>query len=216
MKVLNLGELTLVDSMGSDASTVRAARISNGASMPAWRDTADPKLIRFLAEHHHTSPFEHITATFYVKAPIFVIREWMRHRTLSYNEISGRYTKLKTEFFYPDKVRIPDPANKQGSIEVDGGLFALDAQYSTAYDAAAKAYSHMLEHGVARELARSVLPVGTYSEMYATGNLLNWMKFYKLRSSPDAQKEIRDYADAVIVELEKIAPLSVAALRYNL
>lgn len=216
MKVLNLGELTLVDSMGNDLSVVRAARISNGAVLPDWRTTADEKLIRYLAEHKHTSPFEHVTAQFYVKAPIFVIREWMRHRTLSYNEISARYKKMKPEFFYPKKVRIPDPANKQGSIEVDSGIFALEAQYATAYDSATRAYNHMIEHGVARELARAVLPVGTYSEMYVTGNLLNWMKFYKLRSSMDAQQEIRQYADAIGSELEKIAPISVAALRYNL
>ena len=216
MKVLNLGELTLVDSMGSDLSVVQGARISNGAALPEWRDGSDEKLIRFLAEHKHTSPFEHVTASFYVKAPIFVFREWMRHRTLSYNEMSGRYKKLKPEFFFPDKVRIPDPANRQGSVEVDSGLFALDANYSLAYDAAWTSYETMLEHGVARELARAVLPVGIYSEMIVTGNLLNWAKFWKLRVSPDAQLEIRKYAEAIGDELDKIAPLSFAALRYNL
>lgn len=216
MRVLNLGELTLVDSMGSDLSVVQGARISNGAAMPEWRGASDEKLIRFLAENHHTSPFEHVTAKFYVKAPIFVFREWMRHRTLSYNEMSGRYKKLRPEFFYPEKVRIPNPDNRQGSIEVDSGMPALMDHMDKAYAVAWQEYEEMLLHGFARELARSVLPVGIYSEMIVTGNLLNWMKFYKLRSSMDAQQEIRMYADAIGEELTKIAPLSFAALRYNL
>lgn len=216
MKVLNAGSLELADWMGSDLSVARAARISNGAVMPEWRGEPDERLIRYLAEHHHTSPFEHVVASFFVKAPIFVLREWMRHRTLSYNEMSARYRQLEPEFFYPDKVRIADPRNKQGSIEVDSGLAALWANYQNAYDAAWDSYEQMLQHGVARELARSVLPVGIYSEMLVTGNLLNWMRFVKLRRSMDAQQEIREYANGVAEILAERVPLSQAALAANL
>jgi thymidylate synthase (FAD) len=130
--------------------------------------------------------------------------------------MSARYRQLEPEFFYPDKVRIADPRNKQGSIEVDSGLAALWANYQNAYDAAWDSYEQMLQHGVARELARSVLPVGIYSEMLVTGNLLNWMRFVKLRRSMDAQQEIREYANGVAEILAERVPLSQAALAANL
>lgn len=216
MKILTHGEVTLVDSMGNDLSVVQGARISNGAALPEWRDGSDDKLIRFLAEHGHTSPFEHVTLKFYVKAPIFVLREWMRHRTLSYNEMSARYTKLRPEFWLPDKVRIPDPRNKQSSVEVDGQLESVHTRMTRAYDVAWYEYEEMLLHGVAREMARSVLPVGIYSEMIVSGNLLNWMRFYKLRATAEAQQEIRAYAYAIGDLIGAVAPESYAALRRNL
>lgn len=214
MDVLNAGRVELVDHMGSDASVVQAARISNGAVMPDWRGAPDEKLIRFLAQHDHMTPFEHATFKFYVKAPIFVIREWQRHRTFSYNELSARYKKLKPEFFYPAQVRVPDPENKQSSIISDDQsmkqtmLFCMHDAYTKAWDE----YEWMIEEGISRELARSVLPVGTYSEMYVTGNFRNWMHWWFLRSSGDAQQEIRDYAHAVGEQIEKIMPISFSAL----
>lgn len=214
LHVLNAGEIELVDHMGSDASVVQAARISNGAVMPEWRGAPDERLIDFLAEHGHMTPFEHATFKFYVKAPIFVIREWQRHRTFSYNEMSARYKKLRPEFFIPEDIRGPDPDNKQGSIIIDNPEFRnqiqrnMEGLYTYVYDD----YERMMEAGIAREIARSVLPVGIYSEMYVTGNFRNWMHFYGLRSSDEAQYEIRQYAYAIGNYLNNNMPLSFAAL----
>lgn len=212
--VLNAGELELVDFMGSDASVVQAARISNGAVMPDWRGAPDERLIKFLAEHEHMTPFEHATFKFYVKAPIFVFREWQRHRTFSYNELSARYKKLEPEFYYPEKARIPDPNNKQSSIEVDDTLLEAQLKLSMldSYIKAWEEYEKMLNMGIAREIARAVLPVGIYSEMYVTGNFRNWMHFYNLRSTDEAQYEIRQYAYAVGNYLNTKMPLSFKAL----
>lgn len=212
--VLNAGALELVDFMGSDASVVQAARISNGAVMPDWRGAPDERLINFLAEHEHMTPFEHATFKFYVKAPIFVFREWHRHRTFSFNELSARYKKLKPEFYYPEVVRIPDPKNKQSSIEVED--YELQRTMNNclidSYTKAWTEYEWMLEEGIAREIARAVLPVGIYSEMYVTGNFRNWMHFYKLRSSADAQYEIRQYADVLGDIFAEKMPISFNAL----
>ena len=214
--VLNAGKVELVDYMGSDQSVVQAARISNGAVMPDWRGAPDERLINFLAEHEHMTPFEHATFKFYVKAPIFVIREWQRHRTFSYNEVSARYKKLDRDFFWPMQARTPDPDNKQGSVPSDDPAIndSLALNYEEAYSTAWDAYENMLADGLSRELARAVLPVGIYSEMYVTGNFRNWMHWWFLRSSGDAQQEIRDYAHAVGESLQEVMPLSFMAL-YN-
>lgn len=214
MKVLNHGELVLVDSMGSDQSVTQAARISNGAVMPAWRGAPDERLINFLAENGHMTPFEHATFKFYVKAPIFVIREWQRHRTFSYNERSARYKKLAPEFYIPDKVRVPDPNNKQSSRVIDDLHWrqVVKEQLYSVYGKAWEVYEGLLDTGVARELARSVLPVGIYSEMYVTGNFRNWMHFLELRNTPEAQYEIRVYAKVIGDYLAEVMPLSYQAL----
>ena len=211
--VLNAGRVELVDSMGSDMSVVRAARISNGAAMPEWRGAPDERLIQFLAKNKHLSPFEHATFTFYVKAPIFVIREWQRHRTLSYNELSARYKELKPEFFMPDAPRVQDPKNKQSSVEVDAEAMLVNMRVYMrhAYEQADEWYRKLLAAGIAREIARSVLPVGIYSEMYVTGNFRNWMQWFDLRSTPEAQAEIRQYAYAIAPYLVAKMPLSFQA-----
>ncbi len=216
MKILNAGVLDLVKFAGEDIDVVQAARISNGAALPDWRGAPDEHLIDFLAENEHTSPFEHAWFKFYVKAPIFVLREWMRHRTLSYNEMSGRYRKLRPEFWYPENPRIPDPDNKQSSIEVTGDLplrFITNTHMTEAYEKAWYDYEGMIAQGVAREVARAVLPVGIYSEMIVSGNFLNWWKFYRLRSQPAAQLEIRKYAEAIGDILAYHMPLAFTALR---
>ena len=218
MKVLNAGAIELVDYMGSDLSVVQAARISNGAAMPDWRGTPDERLIEFLANHEHMTPFEHASFKFYVKAPIFVIREWQRHRTFSYNELSGRYKKLAPEFYYPDRAREPDPNNKQGSRVPDstcrqGELDSLVKKgLGEAYQKSYAYYEEMLKGGIAREIARSVMPLGMYTEMYVSGNFRNWMHFYHLRNSDEAQYEIRVYADALGLYLQDKMPLSFDAL----
>jgi thymidylate synthase (FAD) len=204
--------------MGSDLAVVQAARISNGAVLPDWREIKDEKLINFLAEHGHMTPFEHIVFKFYVKAPIFVIREWQRHRTFSYNEMSARYKKLKPEFFFPNSLRVQDTTNKQSSLPIDDpALFEyVTADMKKSYDLSFDLYEIFLENNVAREIARSVLPVGIYSEMYVTGNLRNWMHWWQLRSGADAQQEIRDYAHAVGEIIMEKVPISFNALYHNM
>lgn len=211
MKVLDKGELALVDFMGSDLSVVQGARISNGAALPDWRGAPDERLINFLAENGHMSPFEHAVFKFYVKCPIFVAREWQRHRTFSYNERSGRYKKFEPEFYIPTSWRKPDPKNKQSSVDYGEDLYA-DGLYQVACLRAFKQYERLLNGGVAREMARMVLPVSTYTEFYATGNFRNWMHFLELRNTPEAQMEIRVYAQAIAEILEEKMPLSYRAL----
>jgi len=214
VNVLDRGEVTLVDSMGDDLSVVQGARISNGAAMPDWRGAPDERLINFLAENGHMSPFEHAVFKFYVKAPLFVVREWQRHRTFSYNERSGRYKKFEPEFYVPSQARVPDPNNKQSSIfseDVDLNT-VLDNGFSLVLNQAWESYEYMLEVGVAREVARMVLPLNLYTEFIVTGNFRNWMHFLELRNTPDAQLEIRVYAEHIAEILEEKMPISFKAL----
>jgi thymidylate synthase (FAD) len=213
-EVLDKGEITLMDYMGSDLAVVQGARISNGAAMPDWRGAPDERLINFLAENGHMSPFEHAVFKFYVKAPLFVVREWQRHRTFSYNERSGRYKKFEAEFYIPLHARVPDPNNKQSSIE-DEDLY-LDGYQAggiiAANDFAWKAYEKMLERGIAREVARMVLPLNLYTEFIVTGSFRNWMHFLELRNTPEAQFEIRVYAQEIAKILDEKMPISYKAL----
>lgn len=212
--VLNEGEIRLVQASGNDLGVAHAARVSYGTGPDAeWRGEKDEKLIRYLAKHDHLTPFEHNSFTFYVDCPLFVRSEWHRHRTFSYNEISGRYKKLKPKFYIPDHVRIPDPDNKQGSLVVEDHemLSNMQTMLQTSYEQAYDTYNEMVEYGIAREIARSVLPVGIYTQFYATGNFRNWMHFCWLRTSRDAQYEIRVYAEKILEELEAIMPVSVDA-----
>ncbi len=216
MKILDKGELVLVDSMGSDLAVVQGARISNGAALPDWRGAPDEKLINFLAKNGHMSPFEHSTFKFYVKCPIFVAREWQRHRTFSYNEMSGRYKELPEEYYVPEVARIPDSVNKQSSVAVlpnDRLSELLIEQVEAHSKHCFGLYHELIEAGITRELARLVLPVNTYTEFIVTGNFRNWMHFLKLRDSPDAQVEIRIYAHAIAKILKEKMPISYNALK---
>ena len=216
MQVLDHGYVRLVDHMGSDLSIVRAARVSYDAAWRAGEDQgSDARLIRYLWSHRHTTPFEAVTLTFEVHAPIFVFRQWHRHRTWSFNELSARYRELPTEFYVPEAAQIGSQStnNKQGRT-LDGsdrsdevGLY--EAQCREAFDT----YRTLLASGWPRELARSCLPVSTYSTMFATVNLLNLFKFLTLRCDPHAQHEIRVYADAMLELIEPIVPVAVEAWR---
>lgn len=217
IKVLDHGFVRLVDSMGSDVSVVRAARVSYNA---AWRagedDGSDKRLINYLWSHKHTTPFEAVQFTFEVKAPIFVFRQWHRHRTWSYNELSARYRELPEEIYMPD-FRAQSKSNKQGS---DGHINDYEAsvlrgEFEKTYKQAFEAYRKALAAGVAREIARSVLPVSTYSHMFATANLLNLLKFLTLRCDSHAQYEIRVYAEAMRELIRPIVPVCVAAWEGN-
>jgi len=217
--VLDHGFVRLVDSMGSDISVSRAARVSYDAAWRAGEDQgSDARLIKYLWKNHHTSPFEAVTFTFEIKAPIFVFRQWHRHRTWSFNELSARYRELPEEFYVPrtEDIGVQSTDNKQARIMANGvSLEARSAQIAI-YDHCAKSfevYRKMLADGIPRELARSVLPVATYSHMFATVDLLNLMKFFTLRSHSHAQHEIRVYSDAMLQLIEPIVPVCVAAWR---
>ena len=217
--VLDHGHVRLVDHMGDDMSVVRSARVSYDAVPRTGEDAGkDEKLINYLMRNGHTSPFEAVTLTFDVKAPIFVFRQWHRHRTWSFNEVSARYTELPAEFYIPAAEHLTTQAsgNKQmrSQDQVDDVKKALGlmiAQNEMAF----QTYKTLIHAGVARELARSVLPVATYSQMFATVNLHNLFRFLTLRLHEHAQYEIRVYADAMLKLIEPIVPVSVAAFRTN-
>jgi thymidylate synthase (FAD) len=215
--VLDHGEIELVDHMGDDNSIVRAARVSHAANMKTGEDPAgDFKLVDYLYRNGHTSPFEHVIFTFRVKAPIFVFRQWHRHRTWSFNEVSARYTELPEEFYVPeqDRMRGQSNHNKQAA----GGPILDDAEFcltliNEANRESFNYYNELLRYGVARELARTVLPVATYSEMYATIDLHNLLKFISERIAPGAQFEIQVYAQSMLSIIERQVPAAVAAWR---
>lgn len=222
VKCLDHGEIELIDSLGNDESIVRSARVSHAANEKTGQDpAADFKLIDYLYRNGHTSPFEHPVFTFRVKAPIFVFRQWHRHRTWSYNEVSARYTELPEEFYVPEPgtMGVQSKDNHQArDIEIQ----ALDTeekirlktiqtvlhwQNKESFDV----YRQMLDLGCPRELARTVLPVATYSEMFATVDLHNLLKFISERISDGAQYEIKVYAQAMLELIEPLVPAAVAA-----
>lgn len=220
IKLLDHGHVRLVESMGSDLSVVRSARISYDAEWRSGEDEGkDAKLINYLVKNRHTSPFESVNFTFDVKAPIFVFRQWHRHRTWSFNEISARYAELPEEFYVPDPADITTQATSNKQMRSDephefaGAMAQIIRQSSIE---SFQNYRALITNGCPRELARSVLPVGTYSHMFATVDLHNLMHFLKLRLHPHAQKEIRVYAEAMLQLIEPIVPVCVAAMKLHL
>lgn len=203
--------------MGSDLSVVRAARVSYDAAWRAGEDQgSDTRLINYLWSNRHTTPFEAVTFTFEIKAPIFVLRQWHRHRTWSYNELSARYRELPEEFYIPDPLLIGEQAkdNKQARVIAVGEIVDRSPETDIlrmACTLAFDTYRQLLEWGWPRELARSVLPVCTYSHMFATVDLLNLLKFLNLRCDAHAQYEIRVYADAMRDLARQIVPTCIAA-----
>lgn len=186
MRILNHPTVTLVDHMGSDLSVVRSAKVSVvGENWPEEIDSSGTGLIRYLMKNRHGSPFEHATMTFYVKAPIFVFREFQRHRIASYNEMSGRYTTLPDDFYVPGWERPLQNIGTSARPEFAPGTPAQHALVSDAlenvYNEAWNAYNILLDNGVANEVARMVLPLGIYSQMYVTMNVRALMNFLSLR-----------------------------------
>lgn len=223
MQVLDHGFIRLVGSMGSDLAVVRAARVSYDAAWRAGEDEgSDSRLINYLWRNKHTTPFEAVTFTFEVKAPIFVFRQWHRHRTWSFNELSARYKELPEEFYLPKAEIIGQQAkkNKQGREgEAEVSLEQRQQEVDKLEDGCKEAfnlYRQLLAADWPRELARSVLPVNTYSHMFATVNLLNLLKFLTLRCDAHAQYEIRQFADAMAELADTVAPHSLKAWRNNL
>ena len=215
INVLDRGFVKLVDHMGSDLSVVNAARVSFGKRKETFEE-ADGKLINYLAQHEHTSPFRHTAMTFHVKAPIFVFRQWMKHRIASeFNEVSGRYVEFpEDEFYVPDTFRRQAKINKQGSEGEIGDLGAAQARetFLAACRNAVTQYKHLIALGVCREQARCVLPLGLYSEVYWTVSLQAAAHFIRLRTDGHAQWEIQQYAHAVRRVVEEVFPAGLKAL----
>jgi thymidylate synthase (FAD) len=207
--VLDKGFIRLLDYMGGDERVVEAARVSYGKGTKTYRE--DAALIDYLLRNGHTSPFEQVVLTFHIKLPIFVARQWIRHRTARLNEISGRYSVLKDDFYIPatEDLAVQSADNKQGraSAVLDA---AEAATIRTGLEAAQKKaygdYSNLVEEGLARELARINLPLSLYTEWYWQIDLHNLFHFLELRLDPHAQKEIRLYAETLFNITKKVAP----------
>ena len=215
--IFGYGFVGLVDFMGDDSSIVRAARVSYGKGTK--KTNSDEALIRYLMRYQHNTPFEMVKFTFHVKAPIFVFRQWHRHRTASINEYSARYSEMSDEMYVPHLADMAPQAtsNKQGRTnQVSGSAIQHQNTIEEAYEYAFDAYQKLLnkdnpEQGLSRELARLVLPVATYSQMYWSVDLRNLFHFIKLRSDPHAQKEIRVYSDAMLELIKPIVPVAAQA-----
>lgn len=213
-KLLDHGYLQLVDNMGTDLSIVRSARVSYDGK----GKSTDEGLINYLMKNGHNTPFESCVVTFEIKAPIFVVRQWHRHRTQSYNEISARYTELPAEFYVPELDQITTQSKDNKQMRTDQQHEA--AEYISTIilrsnERSFENYQRMINGGCPRELARSVLPVGTYTKFFATANLHNWFKFIGERSDPHAQHEIRVYSDAILETLESLYPIATKAFKDN-
>ncbi len=209
----------LVDSMGTDLSVVNAARVSFNQQSDVMTER-DAGLINFLMKNKHTSPFEHCAATFLVTAPIFVAREWHRHRTQSYNEVSGRYTELQPKFYAPDSERPLIQVGKPGAYtfvpaEDPSTHLQLLSDMRFACQATWDVYQSSLGRGVAKEVARMVLPLTIYTSWYATANLLNWCKFIGLRADDQALFEIRMLAYQVRDTLKDRFPITMETWEKN-
>lgn len=206
-----------------DLEVVRNARVSYDADWRTGEDEGkDEKLLDYMMRNKHTSPFEAMVFTFEVKAPIFVLRQWHRHRTWSYNELSARYAPMQEEFYIPevDKIGTQSKDNKQvrDLTEVGHGRYARAAQDSMRYIAqnSFRIYQSMLDDGVPRELARTVLPLSTYSRMFATVDLHNLIHFFRLRIHPHAQWEIQQYAKAILELITPVVPVIASKLKAEL
>ncbi len=209
IKVLDHGFVRLVDYLGGDQRIVQAARVSYGEGTKTHRE--DRGLIHYLMRHGHTSPFEQVILTFHTKMPIFVARQWVRHRTARLNEISGRYSVMKDEFYVPeaDQVRMQSQTNRQGRDEsaVTPDL-AREVTETMVGDQAQvyRNYESMISAGIAREVARINLPLSLYTEWYWQIDLHNLFHFIKLRLDEHAQYEIRVYAEALGRCAKAVAP----------
>ena len=210
IKCLDKGFVRLVDSMGGDDAIVQAARVSYGQGTS--KVSQDRGLIRYLMRHRHTTPFEMVEFKFHCKMPIFVARQWVRHRTANINEYSLRYSEARDEFYMPDPehIQFQSALNKQGRMgEVPTELKqkVLDS-FKEISERSFAIYSELNEAGVARELARSILPVNLYTEWYWKNDLHNLLHFVGLRSDSHAQYEIQVFSDAMAESVKAVAPFA--------
>jgi thymidylate synthase (FAD) len=210
-KVLDHGFVRLIDYMGGDQAIVQAARVSYGEGTK--KVTEDRGLIRYLLRHKHTTPFEMVEFKFHVKLPIFVARQWIRHRSANVNEYSGRYSVMKEEFYVPDPevIRFQSTVNKQGrsTEEVPDEVKTKLIDYlKRSNDEAYSVYNAFVEDGLARELARINLPLSMYTEWYWKIDLHNLFHFLRLRMDPHAQYEIQKYAEVMAEMVKAVCPVA--------
>lgn len=209
--VLGQGHVRYIDHLGDDLRIVETARISYKS--PSKGEETDKKLLMYLFKNRHTSPFEACNITFNIKMPIFCMRQFVRHRTIRLNEWSGRYSELADECYTPSKWRAQDTKNKQGSVDYnpDGNLAWMwharnneiaQASFASSYSA----YQQLLENGVAKELARIVLPVSLFTEIYCNVDVHNLMHFLNLRQDAHAQLEMREIANGMASIFEQLYP----------
>ena len=210
-KVFDEGFVKLISYMGDDLAVVEAARISFGGS--AYLDDRDKRILRYLIRNKHWTPFEQVQFKFHVKCPIFVARQWFRHRAFHYNELSRRYTSRNIEFWIPKELRIQDTKNKQGSLGVHEKSDEYVEKIRKLYEEIDELYHEMVEDGVAKELARCILPVSTFTEFVFTADLRNLINFIILRIDEHAQKEIRVFAEAILELIEECIPQTVEILK---
>lgn len=217
--VLDKGFVRLVDYLGGDQRIVQAARVSYGEGTKSFRQ--DAALIDYLLRNEHTSPFEQVTLTFHTKMPVFVARQWVRHRMARLNEISGRYSVMKDEFYVPDGNDVAGQSedNKQGRLDEplppelqELVREKLASGQHEAYDT----YEQLIDMGVARELARVNLPLSLYTEWYWQMDLHNLFRFLRLRMDEHAQTEIRAYATAIFEITEMVCPAACASFKTHL
>ena len=218
IRVLDHGFVRLDGAMADDLSVVNAARVSFARRKEAI-DESDEGLVRFLMRERHGTPFEHNSFRFHVRCPLFVAREWFRHRVGSFNEFSMRYARATDDFYLPEPEDVRTQVGKPGSYSfepVDAELAERTrADLQDVYDYAYETYERLVEAGVARELARCALPVGAYTEFYWTVNARALMNFVSLRAADTAQREIRRYAEAVESFLAEHMPVTHAAFVAN-
>lgn len=220
ISVLDKGYVRYIDHMGSDERIVESARISYKS--PSKGKEQDDKLLRYLWKNKHTSPFEMCKITFNIKMPIFVMRQYVRHRMQNLNEVSARYTQLSDDFYIPYVWRRQDTKNKQGSVIDDlwEPKFSALEESAIGHEACSelfeeqcleiyKVYQSMIDSGISREMARMVLPVNIYTEIYSCWDLKNLLHFVKLRDDSHAQYEIQEYGRAIKTILKELFPVTM-------
>ena len=220
-KLLGKGFVKIIDCMprvipgtakglNCDYAVVQAARVSFDQGLKNYE--TDKKLIKYLLRHGHTSPFEMVRFKFHVKAPLFVQRQWIRHRTANVNEISGRYSKLKGEFYVPNLIRFQSKINKQSSDETITNENIKDQfdEYMRNSVSQYSKYNNLVEKGVSREMARIGLPLNLFTEFYWCIDLHNLLNFIRLRESPDSQSEIQIYANSIKELIRDMCPVTIS------
>tara|TARA_A100000164_G_scaffold10281_1_gene8801 strand:+ start:84 stop:1055 length:972 start_codon:yes stop_codon:yes gene_type:complete len=215
IKCLDKGFVRLVDSMGGDNAIVQAARVSYGKG--TTKKSQDRGLIRYLMRHRHSTPFEMVEFKFHAKMPIFVARQWVRHRTANINEYSLRYSEARDDFYFPEfeNIKFQSSINKQGrGNQVSKKIREKVIKYfKEISNRSFEIYDELNNDGVARELARAILPVNLYTEWYWKNDLHNLLHFIGLRSDSHAQYEIQVYSDAMSLSVKNVAPFAWEAYK---
>jgi len=210
--ITNEMKVRYIEHMGNDLTVVNAARISFNGEKEILNEK-DVKLIDYLAKNKHMSPFEHCTATFVIECPLFIRSQIHRHRTFAYNEISRRYTSEDLEFHIPETLRAQAENNRQASEgEINNISFWMNA-VKTNICKSVGLYENLIVAGVAREVARAVLPQSLMTKFYMTGNLRNWIHFIELRIDAHAQQEAQWIAKELLDKLTELYPKAVGSLR---